>query len=176
MAGGVIGAFAVHVCFSQVLLNLLTTTSIHSKYCLCQRHTHCGTGAAAPVQCAVLLHKNIAAAIVTMAAHAMAPATENFAYTLAATEVIQQIKAGKLTVKQYAEALFQRCSVRDGDVKAWATPLDYERIMKKATALDALPKNQRGPLHGLIVAVKDVIYTEGAVYWLIVYERPQTAT
>ncbi|KAJ9413567.1 amidase [Fusarium oxysporum] len=47
---------------------------------------------------------------------------------------------------------------RDEDVKAWAY-LDEKRVMQEARLLDEIPKNNRGPLHGLPIAVKDVIYT-----------------
>jgi Asp-tRNA(Asn)/Glu-tRNA(Gln) amidotransferase A subunit family amidase len=33
--------------------------------------------------------------------------------------------------------------------------------MAQAEALDAVPKAERGPLHGVAIAVKDVIYTKG---------------
>lgn len=41
-------------------------------------------------------------------------------------------------------------------------PLDYGRIMKEAAVLDAMPKNQRRPLHGLCIGVTDVILTKGS--------------
>jgi amidase len=33
-------------------------------------------------------------------------------------------------------------------------------VIKQAQALDAVPQSERGPLHGVAIAVKDVIYTK----------------
>jgi len=48
---------------------------------------------------------------------------------------------------------------RDDVVHGWAY-FDPERIISSAKALDAIPAEKRGPLHGVAVAVKDVIYTK----------------
>jgi Asp-tRNA(Asn)/Glu-tRNA(Gln) amidotransferase A subunit family amidase len=34
-------------------------------------------------------------------------------------------------------------------------------VIKQAKALDAVPLAERGALHGIAIAVKDVIYTKG---------------
>lgn len=81
-------------------------------------------------------------------------------YKLTATEVIVQIKAGSLTVEDYAKSLLARIEQRDPVVKAWAY-LDPELVLRRARELDQVPPDQRGPLHGVAVGVKDVIYTKG---------------
>lgn len=83
------------------------------------------------------------------------------AYQLTATQVLASFKDGSLTVEDYACSLLSRIEQRDAAVKAWAY-LDPEYVMKQARLLDQTPMEQRGPLHGIAVAVKDVIYTEGS--------------
>lgn len=81
-------------------------------------------------------------------------------YRLTATEALHKIKAGDLTVEAYAQSLLSRVHDRDEAVQAWAY-LDQDYVIKQAKALDALPPSERGPLHGIAIAVKDVIYTKG---------------
>ncbi|KAJ4011379.1 hypothetical protein NW766_008023 [Fusarium irregulare] len=79
-------------------------------------------------------------------------------WKLTAAEALTQIQADKLLVQEYARSLLERVNERDKDVQAWAY-LDEETIMRQAKSLDEVPKKNRGPLHGLPIAVKDVIYT-----------------
>jgi Asp-tRNA(Asn)/Glu-tRNA(Gln) amidotransferase A subunit family amidase len=44
-------------------------------------------------------------------------------------------------------------------VQAWAY-FDTDLILSSAKALDAIPAEKRGPLHGVAVGVKDVFYTK----------------
>jgi hypothetical protein len=81
-------------------------------------------------------------------------------YRLTATEVSAKIKAGETSVEEYAKSLLARIEARDEAVQAWAY-LDPEYVIKQAKALDAVPQAERGPLHGIAIAVKDVIYTKG---------------
>lgn len=81
-------------------------------------------------------------------------------YQFTASEVIAEIKAGTLTVEDYASALLAHIDERDSQVEAWAY-LDHEHILKQARQLDKVPNDERGPLHGVAVGVKDVIYTKG---------------
>lgn len=80
-------------------------------------------------------------------------------YRLTASEAAAQIRSGVLTVEAYAKSLLSRIQQRDSTVKAWAY-LDPEYVLHQARELDKVPADQRGPLHGVSVAVKDVIYTE----------------
>ena len=81
-------------------------------------------------------------------------------WKLTAAEALTQIQADKLSVQEYARSLLERVNERDKDVQAWAY-LDKETILQQAKSLDEVPKKNRGPLHGLPIAVKDVIYTRG---------------
>lgn len=81
-------------------------------------------------------------------------------HTLTATEVLAKIKAGESTVEDYARSLLKRIDARDASVQAWAY-LDSDYVIEQAKVLDAIPTSERGPLHGVAVAVKDVIYTKG---------------
>ena len=81
-------------------------------------------------------------------------------YKLTATEALAKINADELSVEQYAQSLLARVKARDEAVKAWAF-LDPELVLAQARALDQVPKENRGPLHGIAIGVKDVIYTKG---------------
>ncbi|KAM3453412.1 hypothetical protein MY3296_003820 [Beauveria thailandica] len=90
---------------------------------------------------------------------AQTPSIVEHAHLLTAAEVLGYIRAGDLTVEQYAQALLDRIAERDSQVQAWAY-LDPNRVLEQARALDAVPREQRGPLHGMPIGVKDVIYTQ----------------
>jgi Asp-tRNA(Asn)/Glu-tRNA(Gln) amidotransferase A subunit family amidase len=81
-------------------------------------------------------------------------------YRLTATQALSKIKAGSLTIEQYARSLLSRIESRDATVQAWAH-LDPEYVIREARRLDQVPFQERGPLHGLPIAVKDIIYTKG---------------
>lgn len=81
-------------------------------------------------------------------------------FRLTATEALQAFDSGNLTVEVYARSLLDRIHKRDEVVRAWEF-LDRERVIEQAKALDQVPREQRGPLHGVAVGVKDVIYTKG---------------
>lgn len=84
-------------------------------------------------------------------------------WKLTASEALAQIRADELSVQEYARSLLNRINTRDEDVQAWAY-LNEETIMRQAKNLDEVPRKNRGPLHGLPIAVKDVIYTRGKPY------------
>lgn len=81
-------------------------------------------------------------------------------YRLTATEAAAEIRSGELTVVEYAKSLLSHIQQRDPIVQAWAY-LDPARVLAEAKRLDEVPLEERGPLHGVGVAVKDVIYTKG---------------
>lgn len=81
-------------------------------------------------------------------------------YRLTATEAATKIQQDEATVEEYARSLLKRIEARDEAVQAWAY-LDPEHVITQAKALDAIPKEERGPLHGVAIGVKDVIYTKG---------------
>lgn len=81
-------------------------------------------------------------------------------YRLTATEILTKIEAGEISVEDYASSLLKRIEARDDAVQAWAH-IDPSNVLEQAKLLDAIPKSERGPLHGVAVAVKDVIFTKG---------------
>lgn len=81
-------------------------------------------------------------------------------WRLTAIEARSKIQAGELTIEDYAKSILERIKQRDDAVKAWAY-LNPEYVLEQARTLDAVPKEKRGPLHGIPVAIKDVMYTKG---------------
>lgn len=79
-------------------------------------------------------------------------------YRLTAAQAAAQIRSGALTVEEYARSILSRIKERE-KVGAWAY-LDPEYVVKQAKELDEIPAESRGPLHGVAVAVKDVMYTK----------------
>jgi NCS1 family nucleobase:cation symporter-1 len=84
-------------------------------------------------------------------------------YQLTATEILAKTKFGEVTVEDYARCLLERIKLRDESVQAWAY-IDPDHVISEAQALDAVPHAERGPLHGVAIAVKDVIYTKREFY------------
>lgn len=80
-------------------------------------------------------------------------------YRLTAAQVAAKVRSGTLTVEDYARSLLSRIKERDYTVKAWAY-LNPDQVLEQARQLDKVPLEQRGPLHGVSVAVKDVIHTK----------------
>lgn len=85
------------------------------------------------------------------------------AYRLTATQALSRFKQGLLTVENYARSLLSRIEDRDPEVQAWAY-LEPEHVIEQAKKLDQVPADKRGALHGVAIAVKDIIYTRGAYY------------
>lgn len=76
---------------------------------------------------------------------------------LSASAALRRLKAGTMTVEALARACLARVEARDPDVRAW-THYDPAQVLARAQELDR--RGPAGPLHGLPVGVKDVIYTE----------------
>jgi hypothetical protein len=89
-------------------------------------------------------------------------------YRLTASQALALMQKGELSVEDYAKSLLARIKERDHVVKAWAY-LDPEFVLAQARALDQIPPEKRGPLHGISVGVKDVILTKGKLYLLSLY-------
>ncbi|KAK5464698.1 hypothetical protein LTS15_001260 [Exophiala xenobiotica] len=79
-------------------------------------------------------------------------------HRLSASETVTMLRNGDLTVSDYAERLLSRVSERNDMVNAWAY-LDPSLVMEQARRLDAIPANERGPLHGVAVGIKDILTT-----------------
>ncbi|HBF31224.1 amidase [Rhizobium sp.] len=83
--------------------------------------------------------------------------TQESLNTLTASEAIAALRRGDITASALVSACLEQISRRDGDVKAWLCV--NPDALKQAEMLDHLPKGQRGLLHGLPLAIKDVFET-----------------
>lgn len=81
-------------------------------------------------------------------------------YRLTATEVIARLKSEDFKVETYVRSLLSRIEKREPIVKAWAY-YDPSNIIDQARRLDNTPREERGPLYGIPIGIKDVIYTQG---------------
>ncbi|UNI13383.1 hypothetical protein JDV02_000131 [Purpureocillium takamizusanense] len=77
---------------------------------------------------------------------------------LSAIEIHDAIQRGEVTVQQYVEDLIRQHEKRDGEIHAWVH-YDKEYIRSQAKALDAVPTEVRGPLHGVAFGIKDIFLT-----------------
>lgn len=118
------------------------------------------------------------------------PASTSMAllYCLNATTVVHLIKHDFITIEEYARNLLGRIEERDSTVKAWVYlgklfillslpstyigryvklyidfAVDPAFVISQAQALDRIPRDQRGPLHGVAIGVKDTMNTKGTV-------------
>ena len=75
---------------------------------------------------------------------------------LSAVDAAAGIAAGRITSEQMIRACLDRIAEREGEVRAWAY-LSPDQAIAEARARDRAPR--RGLLHGVPIAVKDVIET-----------------
>ncbi|KAL4904096.1 hypothetical protein BDW74DRAFT_185765 [Aspergillus multicolor] len=80
-------------------------------------------------------------------------------YRLSASQALDLVQKNELTVETYAKSLLSRIEDREPTVQAWAY-LNPEAVLEQARKLDQVPADKRGPLHGIPIGVKDVIYTK----------------
>lgn len=80
---------------------------------------------------------------------------------LSATDAARAIRDGAISAEQLTEACLARVREVDERVQAWAF-LDPEHVLNQARARDEERRQGRptGPLHGVPVAIKDIIDTE----------------
>lgn len=77
-------------------------------------------------------------------------------HTLTAFQAAEAMASGKLTSRELVQSCLDRIAMRDGETKAFAH-VDPELALAQARECDARPA--RGPLHGIPVAIKDMIDT-----------------
>jgi Asp-tRNA(Asn)/Glu-tRNA(Gln) amidotransferase A subunit family amidase len=79
---------------------------------------------------------------------------------LAASEAAAAIARGAISAEDYTRACLERIEALDGEIKAFAH-LDCEHALAQARRLDErrLEGHPLGPLHGIPVAIKDIIDT-----------------
>ncbi len=64
------------------------------------------------------------------------------------------------TALERARALLDRIGALDGELRCYVA-IDEDAVLREAARLDAIPSGRRGPLHGLTLAVKDIIDVAG---------------
>jgi amidase len=89
---------------------------------------------------------------------------------LSAVEAARQTRQGAISASDLVSAALERIGALDDRLKAFMT-VDEAGARSAAKALDALPPDSRGPLHGLPIAFKDLIATAGVrtTYGSLVY-------
>lgn len=80
--------------------------------------------------------------------------------SLSAGEASGLMRSGHMTAQRYVFSLLSHINQRDGRIQAWVF-LDAKAAMNQAKTLDALAPEQRGPLHGVPVGIKDTIAVKG---------------
>src|SRR6202051_3614023 len=75
---------------------------------------------------------------------------------LGAAEIAQKIGRGEATCEAVTRDCMARIAERDGVVRAWVN-FDPELVLAQARAIDR--SQNRGPLHGVPIGVKDIIDT-----------------
>ncbi|KUO56254.1 MAG: hypothetical protein APF80_15335 [Alphaproteobacteria bacterium BRH_c36] len=79
---------------------------------------------------------------------------------LTATEAAAAIRDGRITSEALVSAFLNRINARDGEIGAWVR-IDREHALDQAKRADTVRGfgNGIGPLHGVPIAIKDVIET-----------------
>ncbi|AWE08832.1 Asp-tRNA(Asn)/Glu-tRNA(Gln) amidotransferase GatCAB subunit A [Lysinibacillus sp. 2017] len=72
----------------------------------------------------------------------------------------ESLKNGELTIADLTSEAFARVEKLEGDVQAFLA-LNKEQATARAAELDQVPFEERGPLFGMPIGVKDNIVTEG---------------
>jgi aspartyl-tRNA(Asn)/glutamyl-tRNA(Gln) amidotransferase subunit A len=72
-----------------------------------------------------------------------------------------RLATGEITAEETARSLLERIEAKDGGLGAFLLPL-ADSALERARTLDRLPRNERGPLHGVPIAVKDIISVKGS--------------
>ena len=81
-------------------------------------------------------------------------------FSLPVHELIKQVKDAKLTSVEICQSYIERINKFEKDIKAWAH-FDKKLLLEKAEEADNYRKSGKptGPLHGIPVALKDIIGT-----------------
>jgi Asp-tRNA(Asn)/Glu-tRNA(Gln) amidotransferase A subunit family amidase len=81
-------------------------------------------------------------------------------HSLTLVGAAKRLREGSVRASDYAQALLSRIDATEPDIGAWQH-LDVAGVRADAQRLDALAPTLRGPLHGIPVALKDIIHTRG---------------
>jgi amidase len=80
---------------------------------------------------------------------------------LSATEILDGLRAGTFSCETLMQATLDQIAAVNGPVNAIVAQPDSDDLLGKARSCDAVPFDQRGPLHGLPFAVKDLVDVAG---------------
>ena len=81
-------------------------------------------------------------------------------FSLSVHEIVNKIKDGKLTSVEICKSYIDQINKFEKDIKAWAH-FDRKLLLEKAEEADKYRVSGKplGPLHGVPVALKDIIGT-----------------
>uniref|UniRef100_A0A0B7KFE5 Amidase domain-containing protein n=1 Tax=Bionectria ochroleuca TaxID=29856 RepID=A0A0B7KFE5_BIOOC len=88
------------------------------------------------------------------------PLTDAELPSLSAGKASCLMRSGQMTAQRYILSLLSHINQRDGHIQAWVF-LDAKGAINQAKTLDELAPEQRGPLHGVPVGIKDIIAVKG---------------
>ncbi len=71
-----------------------------------------------------------------------------------------RLAKGEVGAEETARTFLERIDAKDAGLGAFLLPFG-DSALERARALDRLPEVERGPLHGIPIAVKDIIAVEG---------------
>lgn len=82
--------------------------------------------------------------------------------TLTISQAATQIQSGKLSPVELTQACLNRIQALDDRIKAWVT-IHHDKVLQEAQKHhDEIAQGKyRGPLHGIPIGIKDIIYTQG---------------
>ena len=80
-----------------------------------------------------------------------------------ATQLLGDLRKGTLTVEALMQASLSRIAERNPTLNAIVALRPTEELMAEARAADAVPMADRGALHGLPMAIKDLSNARGLV-------------
>lgn len=78
-----------------------------------------------------------------------------------AQSLLADLRAGTLGAQDLMRATLDRIAEANGSFNAIVALRDADALMAEAAAADAVPGERRGPLHGLPIAVKDLVNVAG---------------
>jgi aspartyl-tRNA(Asn)/glutamyl-tRNA(Gln) amidotransferase subunit A len=82
-------------------------------------------------------------------------------WELSLRELRDRLAVDEVGAEETVRVFLDRIDAKDGAIGAFLAPLRDEAL-ERARKLDRLPREERGPLHGIPVAIKDVLSLEGS--------------
>jgi aspartyl-tRNA(Asn)/glutamyl-tRNA(Gln) amidotransferase subunit A len=82
------------------------------------------------------------------------------AWALSLCALRDRLARGELSAEETTKAFLERIEAKDGGLGAFLSPLG-DSALARARMLDRLPRQERGPLHGVPMAVKDILSIAG---------------